>query len=80
MLDHYLLWEEEHTIRSQQRTDDAAPAPGATPPPEKRVATEWDMSESFRRARSAISGVTRDLETLHRHARTLVKRSGRPAR
>lgn len=43
-------------------------------------APDSDVTESFRRARTAIEGVTKDFADLRRRARTLVKGSGRPAK
>jgi hypothetical protein len=46
----------------------------------KKLPAEWDVSDSFRRARTAISEVTRDFEALRRRASTLVKPGERPAK
>ena len=61
-------------IGSSAPTDPAAPAPAAKTTA-KALPADWDVSESFRRARTAISGVTKDLEALRLRARSLVKPS-----
>ncbi len=66
-------------IGSSAPTDQAAPPPAAQTTA-KAVPAEWDIPESFRRARTAISGVTKDFEALHRRARSLVKTSEPPAK
>jgi hypothetical protein len=51
-----------------------------TPSRGRNLRAESDVSESFRRARTAISEVTRDLEALRRRARSLVKPPARPVK
>jgi hypothetical protein len=61
-------------IGSSAPTDPAAPTPAAKTTA-KALPGDWDVPESFRRARTAISGVTKDFEALRQRARSLVKSS-----
>jgi hypothetical protein len=66
-------------IKSRVSTDQAVPPPGAKASA-KSLPAEWDVSESFRLARTAITGVTKDFEALRRRARSLVKSAERPVK
>lgn len=65
-------------MRARDTTDPVERARGKS----KRglQAPDADVTESFRRARTAIEGVTKDFVDLRRRARTLVKGAGRPAK
>jgi hypothetical protein len=80
MRDHYLPVGEAETIRSRAPSDQPAVPETSPPRGKKGLPAEWDLSESFRHARTAISEVTRDFEALRRRARTLVKSAQRPVK
>ena len=80
MWDHYLPVGEEQTIRSQAPSDQPAVPETSPSRGKKGLPAEWDVSDNFRRARTAISEVTRDFEALRRRARTLVKSAQRPVK
>jgi hypothetical protein len=67
------------TISPRARSDQPA-AQDTSASRGKKLPAEWDVSDSFRRARTAISEVTRDLEALKRRASSLVKPGERPAK
>jgi hypothetical protein len=64
-------------IKSRASTEQAAPPPGAKATA-KPVSADWDVSESFRRARTALSEVSKDLEALRRRARSLAPSGAAP--
>ena len=74
----FQLHNEEDRIRARDTTDAGKQARGKS---QRGVqAPDSEMTESFRRARTAIEGVTKDFVDLRRRARTLVKGAGRPAK
>jgi hypothetical protein len=74
----FQLHNEEDRMRARDTTDPVERVGGKS---QRDVQTpDSDVTEGFRRARTAIEGVTKDLVDLRRRARTLVKGSGRPAK
>ena len=74
----FQLHNEEDRMRGRDTTDPVERASGKSQ--RGLQAPESDVTESFRRARTAIEGVTKDFVDLRRRARTLVKGAGRPAK
>ena len=74
----FQLHNEEDRMRARDTTDPVERASAKSPRGPK--APDSDVTESFRRARTAIEGVTKDFVDLRRRARTLVKGAGRPAK
>ena len=69
---------EEDRIRARDTTDAGKQAGGKSQ--RGLQAPDSDVTESFRRARTAIEGVTKDFVDLRRRAPTLVKGASRPAK
>jgi hypothetical protein len=74
----FQLHNEEDRMRARDTTDPVERASGKSQ--RGLQAADSDVTESFRRARTAIEGVTKDFVDLRRRARTLVKGAGRPAK
>jgi hypothetical protein len=74
----FQLHNEEDRMRARDTTD---PAERVREKSQRGLqAPDSDVTESFRRARTAIEGVTKDFVDLRRRARKLVKGAGRPAK
>jgi hypothetical protein len=74
----FQLHNDEDRMRARDTTDPVERGRGKSRP--GLQAPDSDVTESFRRARTAIEGVTKDFVDLRRRARTLVKGAGRPAK
>ncbi len=74
----FQLHNEEDRMSARNTTDPAKQVRGKSQ--QGPQAPDSEMTESFRRARTAIEGVTKDFVDLRRRARTLVKGAGRPAK
>jgi hypothetical protein len=74
----FQLHNEEDRMRARDTTDASEQARGKSQ--RGGQAPDSDVTDSFRRARTAIEGVTKDFVDLRRRARTLVKGAGRPAK